>query len=225
MASVEVIPSILVDSSEEFEQRLRLIENEVAVVQVDVLDGSKFEATSWFDAEVVAKMNPKCQFELHLMIENPLPVIEAWKEHVPNTVRAIVHAELDRPIGTIVELIHQNHKLEAGVALNPETPIDEIAHLIPHLDEVLVMGVHPGASGQDFGDAKHQIGGEAILEKIARIHHRYPNLIIGIDGGVTLERAPGMVERGASRLCSASSIFSADDPVDALRKMQKIGQK
>jgi len=225
MANAEIIPSLLVDSKEEFERRLRLIENDAAVVQVDVLDGSKHDATSWFDAEAVAAMNPKCKFELHLMIENPLPVIEAWSQHVPGTIRAIIHAELDRPIGTIIELIHQNHKLEAGLALNPETPIDEIIHLIPHLDEILIMGVHPGASGQDFGDTKHKISGEAILEKIERVHHRYPNLVIGIDGGVTLKRIPGMIERGALRLATASAIFASPEPVDALRKMQILAKK
>ena len=225
MASAEIIPSLLVDTAIEFERRLRLIENEVPVVQVDVLDGSMHEATSWFDAEAVATMNPKCQFELHLMIENPLPVIETWAKHVPGTVRAIIHAELDRPIGTIIELIHQNYKLEAGLALNPETPIDEVAHLVPHLDEILVMGVHPGSSGQDFGDSKHHIRGKAILDKIERIHHRYPNLIIGIDGGVTLERLPGMIERGVRRLSTASAIFNSTEPVDALRKMQVLAKK
>lgn len=221
----EVIPSILVDSADDFERRLRLIENDCRTVQIDVLDGSMFGATSWFDAKTVAKMKSPVKFELHLMVENPLPVVEQYALHVPNTVRAIIHAELDRPLGTLIEVIKQEHKMEAGMAINPETPIDEIHHVVSHLDEVLIMGVHPGASGQDYGDERHGISGQSIMNKIARIHDRYPNLPLGVDGGVNEERAPAMLEAGATRLCAASAIFNAPDPVDALGKMQKIAEK
>ena len=112
--------------------------------------------------------------------------------------------------------------MEAGVGLNPETPIDEIHHIMPHVDEVLVMGVHPGASGQGFGDEQHGISGEAIMAKITRIHERYPDLQIGIDGGVNEEQAPEMIQAGATRLSAASAIFNDPDPVEALGKLQKI---
>jgi len=222
MSAPEIIPSLLVDSAEEFERRLRLIENNCDTAQIDILDGSMFGATSWFDAEAIAAMKSSVKFELHLMVENPLPVVEQFALHVPNTIRAIIHAELDRPLGTLIEVIKQEHKMEAGVALNPETPIDEIHHIMPHVDEVLVMGVHPGASGQGFGDEQHGISGEAIMAKITRIHERYPDLQIGIDGGVNEEQAPEMIQAGATRLSAASAIFNDPDPVEALGKLQKI---
>lgn len=220
--AAEIIPALLVDSADEFIKRLRLVEDHVDVMQIDILDGSMFDATSWFDSEAIGKMTSSIKYELHLMVENPLPIIKAFREHVPSTIRAIIHAELDRPLGTIVELIKQNYKLEAGIALNPETPIEEIHHLIKELDEVLVMGVHPGASGQGFGDSVHQIGGEAIYEKIERIHHRYPDLIVGVDGGVNLARAEKMLSLGATRLSVSSAIFGADEPVEILGKLQVL---
>jgi ribulose-phosphate 3-epimerase len=224
-ASIEIVPAILVNSQAEFEKRLKLIENEVETVQVDILDGSKFDSTSWFDAEAVATYKTPVQFELHLMVENPLPIIDAWAKHVPNTVRAIIHAELDRPLGSLIELIHQNSKLEAGISLNPETPIDEIHHVIHQIDEILVMGVHPGASGQGLGDSKCGISGQAILAKLERIHDRYPEIILGVDGGADLTTIPEFMRHGCSRISVGSAVFNADNPVDALHKLQELAKK
>jgi len=220
--AAEIIPALLVKSAEEFEEKLRLVEDHTDLVQIDILDGSMHDTECWFDPETIGQLTKSTKYELHLMVENPLPIIEAFREHVPSTVRAIIHAELDRPLGTLIEIIKQNHKMEAGIALNPETPIEEIHHLVKELDEVLVMGVHPGASGQGFGDSVHKISGEAIYEKIERIHHRYPELTIGVDGGVNLERAEKMLSLGATRLAASSAIFKADDPVETLGKLQKL---
>ena len=223
--NIDIIPAILVGSQNEFEQRLRLVENITPTVQVDILDGSMFNQTSWFNAETVGKIKTPVQFELHLMVENPLPIIEAWAKYVPNTVRAIIQAELDRPIGTLIELIHQNAKLEAGLALNPETPIDEIHHVVHQLDQILVMGVHPGASGQELGDSKCGISGQAILEKIQRIHDRYPNIILGLDGGANSQTIPDIISHGCSRINVSSAIFKADNPVDAFQQLQELAKK
>ncbi|MFH1142402.1 MAG: hypothetical protein ABIH67_04700 [Candidatus Uhrbacteria bacterium] len=222
IANIEIIPTILVNTQSEFEQRLALVEQHVHTVQVDILDGSMFNQSSWFDPEVVGSYKTNLRFELHLMVENPLPIIDAWAKHVPGTVRAIIHAELDRPLGTLIELIHQNAKLEAGIALNPETPIDEIHHIIEHLDEILVMGVHPGVSGQGLGDSRCGISDTVIFEKIQRIHDRYPNIILGADGGVDLETLPEFVRHGVGRLNIGSAIFETNDPVDSIRKLQEL---
>jgi ribulose-phosphate 3-epimerase len=225
IANIDIIPSLLVSTQEEFEQRLRLIENEVNTVQVDILDGSMFNGTSWFDPEVVGTWDTPVNFELHLMVENPLPIVEAWAKHVQGTVRAIIHAELDRPLGTLIEMIHQNCKLEAGIALNPETPIDEIHHVIEHVDAILVMGVHPGSSGQGLGDTKCGIGGEAILEKVQRIHDRYPEIILEADGGVNQETITEFIRHGCSKLSASSAIFNSENPVDSLHKLQELAKK
>ena len=224
-AGIEIIPAILVQSQNEFEQRLRLVEKQVSTVQVDILDNSMFNKSSWFDPEVVGTLETSVKFELHLMVENPLPIIDAWAKHVSNTTRAIIHAELDRPLGTLIELIHQNCKLEAGIAINPETPIDEIHHIIEHVDEILIMGVHPGSSGQGLGDTKCGISGQVILEKIQRIHDRYPNIILGADGGVSKETLPEFVRHGISRLSASSAIYSNENPVDSLKELQELAKK
>ena len=71
----EIIPSLLVDGKEAFERRLRLVENHVKTVAVDILDGSTYQVTNWFNAEAISAMHTPVQFILHLMVENPLEYI------------------------------------------------------------------------------------------------------------------------------------------------------
>ena len=75
---IEIIPSLLVESRDEFERRLRLVEHDCEMVHVDILDGSLFGNTNWFDAKQVGALRTPVVFELHLMVENPLPIIAAW---------------------------------------------------------------------------------------------------------------------------------------------------
>ncbi|KKR84593.1 MAG: ribulose-phosphate 3-epimerase [Candidatus Uhrbacteria bacterium GW2011_GWF2_41_16] len=210
---LELIPSILVESQKEFEQRLRLVENNVQTIHVDILDGTLFPFTNWHDAETVAGMQTSVRYELHLMVSNPLPIIAEWVKYVPQTCRAIVHAEIERPLNKILEQIRTVHCVEAGVALNPETPLEEIQTILKELDTLLVMGVHPGASGQVFE-------GEYILEKIRQAHERIPELPITIDGGVTLKNMSALVDAGCSRFCVTSIVFGAKNPHEALQAFQ-----
>ena len=211
----EIIPSILVESQEEFERRLRLVDGAVKTVHVDILDGTMFPTTSWFDARAIGAIETPVVYELHLMVENPLPIIKQWSEHVKNLRRAIVHVELDRPLSTLLEDIKQWYKIETGLAINPETPIEEVKHHTEMLDSLLVMGIHPGASGQLFL-------GDSIIEKIRSLHHHYPQLPIGCDGGITKDGIPALLEAGCSRLVVASNIFSAENPQNAIAALQSV---
>ncbi|MEK7105105.1 MAG: hypothetical protein AAB865_00235 [Patescibacteria group bacterium] len=210
---IELIPSLLVQSEKEFEHKLRLVEPHVKTVHVDILDGSLFDRTSWHDVEKIGDIETPVRYEIHLMVENPLPYVEAWKKHVKNTFRAIIQSELDRPVGLILEEIRQTFGLETGLTLNPESPIKDITQHLPNLDEILVMGIHPGASGQPFL-------GQPILEEIKRIKANTA-LPISCDGGVTLENAETIVRAGCNRLVTASAIFAAVDPQGTLLAFQK----
>ncbi len=209
-----IVPALLCESAKEFEEKLRIVEGHTNLVQVDVLDGSMFGVTNWFDAVKVGAFSTDVKFELHLMVENPIPIIEAWKQHVPGLVRAIVHAEVSRPTGTLVDYIKEVLKLEAGMAVNPETPlsaIDQVMHLI---DQLTIMGVHPGASGQSFI-------GDSIVKKIARARSHRSDLIIEMDGGLTDELIEPLTAAGADRLCAASLIFKNNDPTGTLESLNQ----
>lgn len=138
------------------------------------------------------------------MTRNPIPIIEQWKQAVPQTVRAIVHAEIDRPLDPILARIREL-KLETGVAFCPETRINVLEALPSLPNRVLMMGIQPGASGRPFL-------GEEILAKIRRLHREHPSLHISVDGGITQENAQIILEAGASSLVAASAVWNTPNP-------------
>jgi len=210
---IEIIPSILVTSREEFERRLRLVEKDCTTVHVDILNGTLFPQTSWFNAHEVAKMATEVDFELHLMVHDPFPIVKTWADTVPNVRRAIVHAEMKEPLGETLSHIRKRN-VEAAVAINPETPLEPVHVALRNASQLTVMGVHPGASGQAFL-------GDAILEKIRSAAEFLPDLPIEIDGGVTEELLEPLVRAGATRLCVASLLYSSTDPVKTLRALRE----
>ncbi len=210
----QIVPSLLVESKDEFEQRLRLVEGGADLVHVDVLDGTLFPQTNWHDARAVGALRTSAKFELHLMVENPLPIAEAWQTHVPGLTRAIVHAEMSHPAGAVIREL-KNWNLEAGLALNPESPLEEIAAVARMISQLTLMGVHPGASNQRFL-------GTSILQKIRDAKKRWPELALEMDGGATPELIPSLLAAGCDRIVAAHAIFGAADQAAALAALSRL---
>ena len=208
----QIIPAFLVKSEQEFEQKLRLVEHACSLIQVDILDGSLFNNVCWFDPIAIGQLTTSVEMELHLMVENPIPIIEEFQKHVPNLKRAIVTAEMHRPTGAVIAYIKDVLKLEACVAINPETPLHEIEDVIHLIDQLTIMGVHPGQSGQAFL-------GEMILDKIKAARHHRHDLMIEMDGGLTEELIQPLLDAGANRLCAASLLFKDENPQEKLRRL------
>lgn len=200
---VVVAPAVLAANEEEFVQKLS--ESDVRqlanLYQVDVLDGSMFGATCFEDALIAAALANPPDIELHLMVQDPLPVVHRWHTHYPNLKRAIIHAEIDQDVLSVIEKIKAMN-IEVGLAINPDTHLEAIERLTPMLDLLLIMGVEPGASGQAFL-------GDPILEKIAHARRQFGIMTIAVDGGVTLDNARSIVDAGANQLCVSSAIWKS----------------
>lgn len=210
---MKIVPAILAQSKEEFVEKIsnEAIREHAPIWQIDILDDSMFNATCWADINEITTIESLPDIELHLMIANPLPTIHEWKENIPTFKRAIIHAEIHRPLGVVIdEIKHQN--IEVGIAVNPETNLMSVKHHIEDADLLLIMGVHPGKSGQKFL-------GEQILNKIQEARAHFPNITIAIDGGVTIENAKSIVNAGADQLCVSSAIWKADNPTQALKQL------
>ena len=148
------------------------------------------------------------------MVRNPLPIIERWKKLVPQTIRAIVHAEIDRPMDDLFHRIHALN-LEFGLALCPETHVDLISSLFELPDRVLFMGIEPGKSGKPFL-------GNPILSKIRRLRSQHPSIHVSVDGGVTKENAKSIIEAGASSLVATSAIWRSDHPRESYEHLVNL---
>lgn len=213
---IHIVPSVLVETEEEFVQKMayKPLREIASLWQIDILDGSLFNKTSWADPKIVATCSSLPALELHLMIENPLPIISEWKQHVPTLARIIVHAEIQQNILPILKAI-KSMDLEAGIAINPETSLNEIKPFIDLINVLLIMSVHPGASGQTF------LGSE-ITKKIHHAKQLYPHLLISVDGGIQVENAHLIAQSGADQLCIASALWNATNPELAFQKIQNV---
>lgn len=200
----ELIPAILTDSLEEARRRCELVRRHASRVQLDILDG-RFVETSSFALEALRGQSWPLPFELHLMIEEPGEQVELLSTLAPE--RVIVHLEaMANPTKTLSRL--RSRGLKTGLALNPETPL---AAALPHqegLIELLLLGVHPGRSGQALLPK--------TFERVREAVERFPDLAIGVDGGVRPGIAEKLVAAGATIIVAASAIFASDNPLSAL---------
>lgn len=207
---VKIIPAILAKTKEEFERKLEIIRPFAQEIQIDVMDGEFVSNATWADTKEIKKMNLP-PYEVHLMVSNPENEIEKWV--TAEAGRIIFHFEAIDDARVVIQKI-KSLGLEAGIAINPETPVSVIANLFDILDAVLVMGVNPGFSGQDL-DSRTR-------EKVAEIRKLNQNITIEVDGGVNLDNATDLVKLEVDELVTASAIFSADDPKNAYKKLLKI---
>ncbi len=144
--------------------------------------------------------------DAHLMVENPDNLIPAFLEAGVNSIS--VHPEVVTHLHRTLEMIRSGGA-EAGVALNPTTPPETIEWALPYLDYILVLSVNPGFGGQDFIPE--------MTEKIRHLRDR-TDLPIAVDGGITAETAPLVVEAGARILVAGSAVYKGDPATE----MQKI---
>lgn len=213
---MQILPAVLARDAADCKARLFHpgLRAETNLFHIDVLDGTMFDATCFANPQVIGQWDNLPEIEVHFMVHNPLPHILAWHEHVKTLRRVLLHAEVARPLGAIIERASQLH-LETGLVLNPETKIERIEHHMHDLDVVQIMGIHPGASGRPFL-------GEPILAKIRRASQLYPKLTIAIDGGVSPTTLPQLRAAGARRFIASSALWSAEDPAEAYRVLKSL---
>ena len=153
--------------------------------------------------------------DVHLMIEEPEKYTEAFKAAGADgiTVHYEACTHLHRNIQQIKSL-----GMQVGIALNPHTPIELLKDILQDIDMVLIMSVNPGFGGQSF--IPHTIN--KIKRMREMIDEQLLNVKIQIDGGVTIDNAPLIIEAGADVLVAGSFVFKAADPIKAIAALKAI---
>jgi ribulose-phosphate 3-epimerase len=143
-------------------------------------------------------------FDVHLMIENPEKYIDAFAK--AGSDRITVHVETSIHLHRTVAMIRERG-LRAGVSLNPATPLVQIEPILPDIDLLLIMTVNPGFGGQKFieGSLSRIRQAQEMIRAIA------PDVLLEVDGGVTLKNIRSIADAGADILVAGSAIFGSGD--------------
>ncbi len=183
---------------------------------VDVMDGV-FVPNISFGQPIIKhiKKHATKPLDVHLMIIDPDRYFKDFKDAGADIIT--VHHEacphLHRSIQAIKAL-----GMKAGVVLNPHTPIHVLEDIIIELDVVLLMSVNPGFGGQKFIENTYQ-----KISKLKKlISDNNANTLIEIDGGVTLENAPKLIEYGANVLVAGNTVFGSVDPEKTIAELKQI---
>lgn len=206
---ITLIPALLVKSEREFRDKLKKVERYFPIVQIDIMDGRFVPYRSWADPKLIVKIPTHAQYELHLMVRDPLSHLARWA-NVRAVRRVIFHIESVRNTKTLCDILCEAYYRgwEVGIAVNPGTSLDRVRFFIEDIDTLLIMGVKPGKSGQKLMPK--------TLEKIREAARLY-DIPIAVDGGVTEKTIPALARAGADRVASASMVFSSPR-IPALKK-------
>jgi len=202
----EIIPAILVKERGELLRRISLVKDFVKTVQIDVMDGV-FVPNKTVGIEDLKGL-PRTMYEFHWMVRDPIN----WIEQTPGNHMHLVHIEAVPSFEDVKAAVKKSGG-KLGLALNPETPLEKLLPFVPEVEEVLVMTVHPGFSGQKYIPE--------MEDKIRALRKLHPSLDIEVDGGIGPDTIGRAYAAGANLLAAASSIFSSEDIEENIENLRK----
>ncbi len=173
-------------------------------IHIDVMDGI-FVPNISFGMPVIKAVRSYTNklFDVHLMIKEPIRYIKEFK--AAGAELLTVHVEACEDVKKTIDAIHAEG-MQAGLACNPETDVEEVLPYIGEVEMILIMTVHPGFGGQSYiDDCTEKV---AVVRKNAE--EKGLELLIQVDGGVTLNNVSVPIEAGADVIVAGSAVYKGN---------------
>lgn len=214
---IKVSPSILSADFARLADDIEMLnDSEADLIHCDVMDGM-FVPNISFGFPVIKAVGKIARkpLDVHLMIMDP----GRYVSQVRDTGAAImnVHAEACTHLDRVIAQIHEAG-MQAGVTLNPATPVEQLVDIIGSVDLVLIMSVNPGFGGQKF--IPHSASKVSRLRRL--IDESGSKAVIEVDGGVNLATGRVLADAGADILVAGNYVFAAPDPKEAIASLRRL---
>ena len=217
MGTVKIAPSMLAADFANLESDINMVnQSEADWFHLDIMDGV-FVPNISFGMPVLKAMaqHTKKTLDVHLMIVDPDRYIETFAQIGADVLT--VHAEACTHLHRTLQAI-KDAGMQAGVALNPHTPVSVLEDVINAIDVVCIMSVNPGFGGQKFIQNTY-----AKVRKLrAMIEAHKSATLIEIDGGVNATNCTDLVEAGADVLVAGSFVFSSKNPLETIKNLRQV---
>jgi len=229
-----IVPAIIPTSTEDLEQKLALFQGVCEDVQIDIVDGQFAKPASWpyvQDVSEPSKMlaqglmlphTGEFHFEIDLMSVDPESAAGVWVGL--GATRLTVHATSTRFLSRFLKNMHDilgydkdfaPGLLSLGIAIGSDTDVALIEPYLDRVEYVQFMGIRTiGHQGEPFDSS--------VLPRIAAFRKKYPHIEITVDGGVSMQTAPQLLQAGVARLVVGSAIWKTPDPVQAYRDLHAL---
>lgn len=183
-------------------------------IHIDVMDGQFVPNITYGPIIVEAcRRATALPLDVHLMIQTPDLMIPDFANAGADYI--CVHAEACPHLHRTLQLIKE-HRVKAGVALNPATPLSAIEHITDQLDFVLVMSVNPGFGGQKF--IRSSIAKIQALSRLLK--EKGSPALIQVDGGINTETIDQVAQAGAACFVAGSAVFNTRNYADTIEKLR-----
>lgn len=213
---IQIAPSMLSADFLHLENDVEMVNEYADLFHLDIMDGV-FVPNISYGFPVVDAIASKAEkpLDAHLMIVRPETYVKRFAESGVSMLSFHLNAAEDP--GAVLDLIH-GCGMKAGIAVNPDIPVERLFPYIGRCEYMLVMSVFAGFGGQKFIEDTYG----RIRTLKSEIAGRGADCLIEVDGGVSVKNASALAEAGADILVAGSAVFKSSDPADVISSLRQV---
>ena len=213
---IQIAPSMLSSDFLHLEKDVEMVNACADLFHLDIMDGV-FVPNISYGFPVVDAIASKAEkpLDAHLMIVRPETYVKRFAESGVSMLSFHLNATEDP--GAVLDLIH-GCGMKAGIAVNPDIPVERLFPYIGRCEYMLVMSVFAGFGGQKFIEDTYG----RIRTLKSEIAGRGADCLIEVDGGVSAKNASSLAEAGADILVAGSAVFKSSDPADVISSLRQV---